>query len=33
MMAQLVGAAENDDVAAATATKLGLDRDHFVIGS
>jgi saccharopine dehydrogenase (NADP+, L-glutamate forming)/spermidine synthase len=33
MTAGLVGAGEKDDVAAATAVKLGLDRDHFVIGN
>lgn len=31
MMADLIGAGGNDDVVAAAAEKLGLDRDHFVM--
>lgn len=31
MMAELAGAAETDDIAAAVAQKAGLGRDHFVI--
>jgi len=31
LMAELVGADENEDLAAATARKLGLEKEHFVI--
>lgn len=31
MMADLIGADENDDIIARVAEKVGLDRDHFVI--